>query len=97
LSAASCVATDAALGADPGTGPVTASADPEGDLMPIAEAAIEAVDTAGTEVSRVEVDGPSRGPLGLWVVLRRLPGVPSATDAVAPTGADSGADAPADR
>ncbi|MGH1561949.1 SGNH/GDSL hydrolase family protein [Mumia sp. DW29H23] len=43
---------------------------PEGVALPVSFAAAEAVDTAGTEVSRTEVGGAERGPRGRWAALR---------------------------
>jgi lysophospholipase L1-like esterase len=39
-------------------------------ILPIAEAAVQAVRTAGTEVAATEVAGRSRGPRGRWAALR---------------------------
>ncbi len=43
---------------------------PEGVVLPVSFAAAEAVDTAGTEVSRSQVAGADRGPRGRWAALR---------------------------
>jgi len=56
---------------NPATAAVEAGA--QIDVMPIADAAVAAVDAGGTEVVGAQVDGRRRGPLGLWVSLRRLP------------------------
>jgi lysophospholipase L1-like esterase len=39
-------------------------------VLPIAEAAVEAVDAAGTEVAGAQVAGRERGPWGRWALLR---------------------------
>ncbi|PJJ56834.1 lysophospholipase L1-like esterase [Mumia flava] len=43
---------------------------PEGVVLPVSFAAAEAVDRAGTEVSRTEVAGSDRGPRGRWAAIR---------------------------
>jgi len=52
-------------------------------LRPVALAAVEAVDTAGTELDGVEVAGSRRGVRGLWVELRHRRRHPE-TDSEAP-------------
>lgn len=42
----------------------------QAELLPVAEAAVEAVDRPGTEVSGAEVGGRTIGPRGLWAALR---------------------------
>jgi hypothetical protein len=39
-------------------------------ILPIAEAAVQAAQTAGTEVAATEVAGRERGPRGRWATLR---------------------------
>jgi hypothetical protein len=39
-------------------------------ILPIAEAAVQAARTAGTEVAATEVAGHERGPRGRWATLR---------------------------
>jgi len=43
-------------------------------VRPIALAAVEAADEAGTEVAGAQVGGRDRGPRGRWALLRRRPG-----------------------
>jgi len=43
-------------------------------VRPIAVAAVEAADEAGTEVAGAQVGGRDRGPRGRWALLRRRPG-----------------------
>jgi lysophospholipase L1-like esterase len=45
-------------------------------VLPVALAAAEAVEEAGTEVAGAEVAGRERGPRGRWALLRRRPGPP---------------------
>ncbi|CAN5258075.1 MAG: SGNH/GDSL hydrolase family protein [Nocardioides sp.] len=56
-----------ALGLAPETEPVSARGEA---VMPIASAAIQAVDTAGTELGGTSVGGSRSGVRGLWVTLR---------------------------
>src|SRR5262245_59123165 len=45
-------------------------------VLPVALAAVEAAEEAGTEVAGAEVAGRERGPRGRWALLRRRPGPP---------------------
>jgi lysophospholipase L1-like esterase len=60
----------AAAGLAPSEEEVPDQARGEG-VLPVAEAAVEAADEAGTEVAGVEVGGRERGPWGRWALLRR--------------------------
>ena len=57
-------------------------------LRPVADAAIEAANTTGTELDGTEVGGSRRGVRGLWVELRHRRRHP-ATDAEAPASAEA--------
>jgi hypothetical protein len=43
-------------------------------VLPVARAAVEAAEEAGTEVAAAQVGGHDRGPRGRWALLRRRPG-----------------------
>ena len=56
-----------ALGLSPDEPPALA---PPGGVQSLVEAAVTAVEEAGTEVSGIDIAGQARGPWGRWVVLR---------------------------
>ena len=57
-------------------------------MLPVAQAAIQAATTPGTELDGTEVAGSRRGVRGLWVELRHRRRHP-ATDAEAPEAAET--------
>jgi len=78
-----------AAGGPSETGPVPVPGD---GVRSLAEAAIEAADQAGTEVSGAEVAGQERGPAGRWADLRHRShaGVERPRDPVDPAGVEGG-------
>jgi lysophospholipase L1-like esterase len=65
----------AAVGLAPAEEEVPDRARGEG-VLPVAEAAVEAADEAGTEVAGAQVAGRERGPWGRWALLRHRLGRP---------------------
>jgi hypothetical protein len=45
-------------------------------VLPVALAAAEAAEEAGTEVAGAQIGGRERGPRGRWALMRRRPGPP---------------------
>jgi hypothetical protein len=80
----------AAAGGAAGVDPVPALGD---GVRSLAQAAVEAVDQAGTEVSGARLAGQERGPAGRWAELRhRLRArVERPRDPVRPSGVQAGA------
>jgi len=66
-----CAALDVWFGAEAEATPDLSRGE---GVRPIALAAVEAADAAGTEVAGVQVGGRDRGPRGRWALLRHRPG-----------------------